>query len=617
MAWYDTVFDWVGKNSDDLINVGTGIYDIYNQQQTRNQLQDAIAPGGIVDPFGAQRPAYQQRLANLYSNPMSVQNTPGFQFAQQIGEQAVNRQASKSGHFHSPNRLQEIAKFNQGLATQTFNQERNSLMQLAGAGIDPNAGAYLKGMVGQQQLATGSGVSGGNVLGGGATGGGVFDLLSSFDDASGIADAASGGDGTTLSDRALDEVKSAIFGAEDAAQYAGTDLEVAVGMGGGELERAQALEDLGPNADLGGANMASLFSSNEMLSNSLASSRASDIAGSTQGSTQMGGYGSLSGASAAGAGIGGAIGGMALTKALGTEGNAAIATNTLGGVAGTTVGAGLGSMAMGGGFGAGAGAAGGAAAGGMAAGPMIPLALAMMAYGGYQEHQAETKARKEFAGQFAQHANIQDAAGGGKTFTDPRSGQSYYIDKNTYDMWYGGDMDRSSYLYDPTNTGYLTGVMDWQTGKIQSRDDIYQAQKQGNTQIGNRATPGGLTGAQADEMRSLWDERFKAADNPVNLQEQVFGESWRGAGSSGGGTVGYNPDASTPYQYVHGNRGGDAGTLDPGVWVNTSDGSLANQATMPGRHRGDGEEGHWTMGGQTFDMQTGQRIDYTKFDNAP
>lgn len=178
--WWETGLSWLSDNADTIINVGQGAYDIYNQQQTKSTLSGMTQPGGIVDPFGAQRPQYQQKLSQLYQNPSSLQNLPGYQFQQQMGEQAINRGAAKSGHFNAPNRLYELSKFNQGLAETSYNQEATRLAQLAGSGINPNAGAALTGVQGQQQLATASGTSAANTISGGPTGGGIMDLLKSF-----------------------------------------------------------------------------------------------------------------------------------------------------------------------------------------------------------------------------------------------------------------------------------------------------------------------------------------------------------------------------------------------------------------------------------------------------
>lgn len=62
-----------------------------------------------------------QQLANLENlNPTDVQNDPGYQFAQQQGEQGLNRSLGARGMVFSGDALKEAAGFNQGLASQFY-----------------------------------------------------------------------------------------------------------------------------------------------------------------------------------------------------------------------------------------------------------------------------------------------------------------------------------------------------------------------------------------------------------------------------------------------------------------------------------------------------------------
>jgi hypothetical protein len=189
MAWYDGIIDFVGKYGEDIVNVGTSVYDIYNQQQLKGDVQEAMQPGGITDPFGAERPAYQARLAALYQDPSYLQNLPGYQFQQQQGEEAINRQAAKSGHFLDQNRLYEISKFNTGLAETSYNQEATRLANLAGANIAPNAQVFDQMLGGVGDINAATGVSGGK------TATSIFDLLKTF--SSGSGGTSTGGAGSS------------------------------------------------------------------------------------------------------------------------------------------------------------------------------------------------------------------------------------------------------------------------------------------------------------------------------------------------------------------------------------------------------------------------------------
>lgn len=65
--------------------------------------------------------ANQQQLGNLENlNPVDVQNDPGYQFAQQQGEQALNRSLGAQGGLFSGRALQAAADLNQGLASRFY-----------------------------------------------------------------------------------------------------------------------------------------------------------------------------------------------------------------------------------------------------------------------------------------------------------------------------------------------------------------------------------------------------------------------------------------------------------------------------------------------------------------
>ena len=304
MAWYDSILDFGKTYGKDIVSAGTDVYDIYKATQRQDTAQDAAQPGGIADPFGVQRPQFQQKLSQLYNDPSSLQNLPGFAFAQQIGEQGVNRAAAKSGHFQSPNRMQNLMKFNQGLAGQFYNQEADRLQQLAGANFQPQAGA-LPGLLQQDQLATQN-------IGAGGTD--IWKTISKYfsDDS---APEQQGGAGQTLQDVAFSA------GGDFLKDKAGEFFQNNVGIGGSTptVSQTAAMEDIGAQAS---------------------------------------GTGSLA---TAGAGVGAALGGAIGSKYFGDLiGKDSAGADMFGGVLGSVGGSMLGSMAMGGTAAAGA-AVGGAA----------------------------------------------------------------------------------------------------------------------------------------------------------------------------------------------------------------------------------------------------------------
>lgn len=97
-----------------------------------------------ADPWGeANRAESQRRLWELFKDPSSIANTPGYQFSQQQGEQGISRAAAQKGYFRSPNMLYDLSKFNQGLAQQTWDREVNRLMAMSGVQFDPSNAARI------------------------------------------------------------------------------------------------------------------------------------------------------------------------------------------------------------------------------------------------------------------------------------------------------------------------------------------------------------------------------------------------------------------------------------------------------------------------------------------
>lgn len=90
-----------------------------------NTLTSAL--GGLNQDAALKRQRQQlleaqgQQLSNLENlNPTDVQNDPGYQFAQQQGEQSLNRSLGARGMVFSGDALKEAANFNQGLASQFY-----------------------------------------------------------------------------------------------------------------------------------------------------------------------------------------------------------------------------------------------------------------------------------------------------------------------------------------------------------------------------------------------------------------------------------------------------------------------------------------------------------------
>ena len=83
------------------------------------------------------------KLNTLLQNPSSVASTPGYQFAYNQGLEAVNRTAAANGQLGSGNRLYDLTKFGQGLASQTYNSTISQLSNLLNSNQSPEySGGY-------------------------------------------------------------------------------------------------------------------------------------------------------------------------------------------------------------------------------------------------------------------------------------------------------------------------------------------------------------------------------------------------------------------------------------------------------------------------------------------
>jgi hypothetical protein len=139
-------------------NLGAGASSLLSQIYGINPQTGAVNPG-----------------PNNF-NWSSFYQTPGFQFALNTGKQAINSGAAASGNMYTPNTQANLGGYASGLASNTYQNYVNSLIQQAGIG------ANAATQTGNQAVQTGQGVSnsltnvgqaqaaGTNALGGAITG---------------------------------------------------------------------------------------------------------------------------------------------------------------------------------------------------------------------------------------------------------------------------------------------------------------------------------------------------------------------------------------------------------------------------------------------------------------
>ena len=151
---YSDAFSWgsiwdaiTSPTAKNLLNIGSGLYGLYESGQQRNLAKDAIKAS---DPFGPYRQQYAQQLMALMADPTSITKDPGYQFQLDQGNQAVERFMASKGFLGSGNEGIALEKYGQDYASKYLNDKITQLAGLAGANISPNPGpglnAYNQGL---------------------------------------------------------------------------------------------------------------------------------------------------------------------------------------------------------------------------------------------------------------------------------------------------------------------------------------------------------------------------------------------------------------------------------------------------------------------------------------
>jgi len=85
---------------------------------------------GSLQASGADFSDYQNQLKGLLSDPSKIQQTAGYQFDVDQGNQAINRSAAAKGMSNSGGVLAELQKYGQGMASKEYGSQINRLQDL-------------------------------------------------------------------------------------------------------------------------------------------------------------------------------------------------------------------------------------------------------------------------------------------------------------------------------------------------------------------------------------------------------------------------------------------------------------------------------------------------------
>lgn len=135
--------DYLGRLFSNPNLMGKGIAALFEGNQNKKMAKNlnSIANRTPFDPFGSQRPFYQQQLQNTvndpYSQPMVKAQVDNIQRMQAIKDAAAGRRSNSLSS--APGVLAA-----QGQIAQQY---MNSLMQPAGAGINPNGSAIANALM--------------------------------------------------------------------------------------------------------------------------------------------------------------------------------------------------------------------------------------------------------------------------------------------------------------------------------------------------------------------------------------------------------------------------------------------------------------------------------------
>lgn len=118
--------------------IGEDISGLFDQQANQSIGVGNVA-ASLADPFKNERGAYQNSLRSLMSNPGEFSTSPVYKFAYDQGLNALQRK----GSVRSGNKLAELMKYGQGMASQLYFPQANLLSTLSGATTGSPAAAGM------------------------------------------------------------------------------------------------------------------------------------------------------------------------------------------------------------------------------------------------------------------------------------------------------------------------------------------------------------------------------------------------------------------------------------------------------------------------------------------
>ena len=232
-------------NASFLPAMGMAAQQFYNAGQYRdlgNQAADR------ADPFGPSRAGYIARLNHLYEDPSSIADTPGYKFALDQALDATQGRLASMGFGGTGTMADALSTQASGLAQQTFNNERNALMQMSGVQFDPANAASMQMKGGELALDAQSNALGAMMYPFGPGAGGT-----TINNNGGPGGKNNGG--SNLQSRLSQAVSSGLIKPADAAQLFQRLITSQGDISDGDIQLLNSL-GIDNNVDLGGVDYA-------------------------------------------------------------------------------------------------------------------------------------------------------------------------------------------------------------------------------------------------------------------------------------------------------------------------------------------------------------------------
>lgn len=160
LSWLESVIGKVGGTVADYFKnpaAFPAIATAYQQWKNAEKYGD-LAEGYKKEgnPYGPYRERAAQRLEELYADPSSIENTPGYKFrlSQGMGKKSGQLGAQQAGW---GNEFADMQNYAQGLASTEYGNEVERLMKQAGVGIGPEASLSAQTNAYNQQVAAQNG----------------------------------------------------------------------------------------------------------------------------------------------------------------------------------------------------------------------------------------------------------------------------------------------------------------------------------------------------------------------------------------------------------------------------------------------------------------------------